>query len=311
MKIAIVGAGGMGSVYGAKLSTVPENEVYLIDVFKEHVDKINSQGLILEFNGVDNYYKNLKATSNAEGVGVCDLAIIFVKGTTTESALKMNSALFGPNTMALTLQNGWGNVDVISSIIGEDNVAAGTTEQGAVLLEPGKVRLGNNGKGKTVIGDLRGGASDRIKKVAKTLSDAGFETYTSDNVKNLIWDKLLVNVGINGVGAATNLRNGQLITIPEANEIYVAAIKEGIEVAKALGVTLSDEDPVKHVNNVCEFSAPNQSSMLVDVVRKRMTEIDLINGVIVREGKRLGIPTPVNMVITNIVKIKQMQYNEA
>jgi len=310
MKIAILGAGGMGSNYGGKLSTVPENEVYLLDVFEAHVNKVNSDGLTIEFNGADTVYKNLKASTKAEDVGVCDLVLIFVKGTATAEALISNKALFGPDTMALTLQNGWGNVEVISSVIGPDNVAAGTTEQGAVFVGPGKVKVGNNGKGKTVIGDLRGEVTDRIKTVAKTLSDAGFETYTSGSVKNLIWDKLLVNVGINGVGAATNLKNGQMITVPEANEIYVAAIKEAMEVAKALGIKFSNPDPIGHVDEVCEFSAPNQSSMLVDIDKKRITEIDFINGYIVREGKRLGIPTPVNMSITNMIKIKQMQYGE-
>ncbi len=309
MKICILGAGGMGSLYGAHLSTVPENEVWLVDVFKAHVDKINKDGLCIECNGVDTYYKNLKAVENSSEIGVCDLVVLFVKGTNTRQAIEANKNLFGPETMCMTVQNGLGNAEVIASIIGDENVACGTTEQGARLLEPGKVLDMNKGKGKTVIGDVHGGVTPRVEKVGDALRAAGFETYVSESVRTLIWDKLIVNVGINGCCAAMNLTNDQVWTIPEANWIHVAAVNEAIAVAKGLGVKLSYDDPLAHVKEVCGFTVGNRCSMLVDVDNKRKTEIDLINGAVVREGKKLGIPTPVNETIVNIVKVKELQYN--
>jgi len=310
MKICILGAGGMGSLYGAHLSTVPTNEVWLVDVFKAHVDKINESGLCIECDGKDTYYKNVKATTDSSEVGECDLVVLFVKGTATRSAVESNKCLFGKDTMALTVQNGLGNAEVIASIIGDENVACGTTEQGARLLEPGKVLDMNKGIGKTVIGDVHGGVTPRVEKVGEALREAGFETLVSESVRTLIWDKLIVNVGINGCAAAMNLTNNEMWTIPEANQIHVAAVNEAIAVAHGLGVKLSYADPLAHVKEVCGFTVGNRCSMLVDVDNKRPTEIDLINGAVVREGKKLGIPTPVNETLVNIVKVKQRKYNE-
>lgn len=310
MKICVLGAGGMGSLYGGKLSAIPENEVWLVDVYEAHVKKIQEDGLCIQCNGTDTYYKNAKAVTDSSSIGPCDLVIIFVKGTATRAAIQSNISLFGPETMALTVQNGLGNADVIGEIIGYDNVVCGTTEQGARMLSPGKILDMNKGVGKTVIGDIRGQITPRIEAVGKVLREAGFETLVSESVSGLIWDKLIVNVGINGCCAAMNLTNDEMWTIPEANAIHVAAVNEAIAVARALGVRLSYEDPLAHVKEVCGFTVGNQCSMLLDVLNERPTEIDLINGAVVREGKRLGIPTPVNEVIVNLVKVKQLKYSK-
>lgn len=309
MKICVLGAGGMGSLYGGRLSAVPENEVWLVDVFKAHVDKINSDGLCIECDGKDTIYKNVRATSDSSQIGVCDLVIVFVKGTATKAAIESNRGLFGPNTIALTVQNGLGNADVIGGIIGYDNVACGTTEQGARLIEPGKILDMNKNVGKTVIGDIRGGATDRIEHIGEELRKANFETYVSSDVIGLIWDKLIVNVGINGCAAAMELKSGELWSIPEANWVHVHAVNEAIAVARALGVKLSYDDPLAHVKEVCGFTAGNICSMLVDVLRKNQTEIDTINGAVVREGRKVGVPTPVNETLVNMVKVKQMFYD--
>lgn len=310
MKICVLGAGGMGSLYGGKLSAVPTNEVWLVDVYRDHVKKINEDGLCIQCDGKDTYYKNAKAVEDSSVIGPCDLVIIFVKGTATRAAIEANKGLFGPDTMALTVQNGLGNAEVIGEIIGYDNVACGTTEQGARMLAPGKILDMNKGVGKTVIGDIHGQVTPRIEAVGAVLREAGFETHVSESVNGLIWDKLIVNVGINGCAAAMNLTNDELWSIPEANVIHVAAVKEAIAVARALGVKLSYEDPLAHVKEVCGFTVGNQCSMLLDVLNERPTEIDLINGAVVREGKKLGVPTPVNEIIVNLVKVKQRKYGK-
>jgi len=165
MKIAIVGAGAMGCLYGAKLSAVPANEVFLIDVWKEHIDMICKNGLQMEENGELLTYKNVTAACDAESVGTCDLAIVFVKSTLTEQAVKSNRAIFGPQTTALTLQNGLGNIDIICNEIGAENVIAGTTAHGATMLGPGKMR--HAGSGKTIIGELDGIHSSRVEKARR------------------------------------------------------------------------------------------------------------------------------------------------
>lgn len=299
MKIAIIGAGAMGCLYGAKLSTVPDNQVFLLDIWKEHVDAINNGGIYMEENGELLRYNHLTAATDATGVGIVDLAIIFVKSTLTEQAVEANKAVFGNDTIAITLQNGIGNIESIGSLIGTDNVMAGTTAHGATMLGPGKMR--HAGVGKTIIGELSGVRTKRINKIAELFSTAGLEVEVSENVLGLVWDKLLVNVGINALTGITKLTNGELLQYPEIEEILEEAVKEGIAVAKAKGIVLGFTDPVEHTKEVCKATAANKSSMLQDVLKHKPTEIEMINGAVVREGKSAGLATPVNQVLCALI----------
>ena len=237
MKIVIVGAGAMGCLYGAKLSSVPTNEVYLLDVWKDHINAIRGQGLLMEEQGNFIKYDKVKATSDADSIGFCDLAIVFVKSTLTGEAVKSNRAVFGPNTMALTLQNGLGNIDIISDEIGSKNVIAGTTAHGATMLGPGKMR--HAGSGKTIIGELDGNISPRIENIAQILINAGLDTDISVNVLGLVWDKLLVNVGINALTGITQLHNGELLNHPEIENLLEKAVKEAEIVLWQRGLNLA------------------------------------------------------------------------
>jgi 2-dehydropantoate 2-reductase len=303
MKIAVIGAGAMGCLFGAKLSAAPTNEVWLIDVWKDHIDAIRQFGLTMEENGENLHFENLKSTSNAEEASRCDLALVFVKSTLTGEAVRKNKAVFGPETMALTLQNGLGNIDLISAEIGSHNVLAGTTAHGATMLGPGKMRHAGNGK--TIIGELSGVTSERLERIAEVFRNAGLETELSENVLGLVWDKLMVNVGINALTGITKLQNGELLSHPEIEELLEAAVKEAHSVAKAKGIRLSYEDPVSHTKDVCRATAANRSSMLQDILNQKQTEIDMINGAIVREGKALKIDTPVNLALTNLIRFLQ------
>lgn len=299
MRIAIIGAGAMGCLYGGKLSTVGNNQVFLLDVWKEHINAINTEGLYMEEDHELLNYHNLTATTDAFTVGVVDLAIIFVKSTLTEQAIEGNQAVFGDSTIALTLQNGMGNIDRIGSLIGAKNVIGGTTAHGATILGPGKIR--HAGVGKTIIGELSGLKSKRINEIAKTFSAVGLEVEISENVLGLVWDKLLVNVGINALTGITGLTNGELLAYPEIEEILEEAVKEGAAVANAKDMVLGFSDPVAHAKEVCRATSSNKSSMLQDMLGHKPTEIDMINGAIVREGKSTGVATPVNQVLCNLI----------
>lgn len=303
MKIAIVGAGAMGCLYGAMLSTVPKNQVYLLDVWKDHVDTINAQGLMMEEQENFTNYNSIIASSDAESVGPCDIVIVFVKSTLTSLAVKSNLAVFGSNTIILTLQNGLGNANLIREAVGNNNVIVGTTAHGANMLGPGKVR--HAGSGKTIIGEIDGNLSSRIEKVYLVFKEAGIDTDISYNVLGLVWDKLLVNVGINALTGITQLNNGDLLKYQEIEEILEAAVKEAMDVAIAKEIKLCYVDSVAHTKEVCAATAANKSSMLQDVINHKLTEIDMINGAIVREGKIMRIDTPVNMVLTNLIKFIQ------
>jgi len=198
-----------------------------------------------------------------------------------------------------------GNIDLIRTEIGDQNVVAGTTAHGATMLGPGKMR--HAGSGKTIIGELDGSLSQRIQMIAQVLRDAELETEISGNVLGLVWDKLLVNVGINALTGITGLHNGELLKHPEIEALLEAAVEEAAAVAKAKGIILDDQDPVAHTKQVCTATAVNKSSMLQDVLNHKQTEINMINGAIVREGMALGISTPVNMVLTNLITFIQKQ----
>lgn len=303
MKIAIVGAGAMGCLYGAKLSKIKSNQLFFIDVWKDHIDAINENGLTMEENGIPIKYEGLFAMNDPASIGFVDLAIIFVKSTLTSEAMNKNKSIFGPDTIAITLQNGLGNFEIISKIISSKNVLAGTTAHGATMIGPGKMR--HAGTGITIIGELTGEITDRIKRIELLFNEAGLETIVSDNVIGLVWDKLLINVGINALTGITRVENGRLLEYPEIEQLLELAVIEAMKVAIRKGIKLSFDDPVGHTKDVCKSTAKNKSSMLQDVLKRNKTEIEMINGAIVKEGKALDIETPVNLVLTNIIKFIQ------
>lgn len=307
MKVVIVGAGAMGSIYGGFLAEAG-NEVYFLDVFQEHVDTINRDGLWIEGTSGDRYIKNIKATSNPEEVGVVDLAIVFVKSTITDIAIQQNKAVIGENTVVLTLQNGLRNIEKLETVVKKEQIIAGTTSHGANLLGPGRIK--HAGHGDTTIGELDGTITERIENIAKVFKDANLDPVkVSDNVMGLIWDKLLSNVGINPMTALTGLKNGEVLDHEESESMAVEAVKEGAKVADAIGIKLNFDDPVEHFKEVSRNTGENISSMLSDVMNKRKTEIDNINGAIVKLGEENGVDTPVNKVLTNMVLLKEKLYN--
>lgn len=305
MKIVVLGAGAMGCLYGGMLAEAG-NEVWLLDVWKEHVDVINEKGLYIETSKGNKHIKNIRATTDPSDIGVVDLVLVFVKSTITEIAIAQNKKIFGTNTIALTLQNGLGNIEKMASVIDGKNIIAGTTAHGSTMLGAGKIR--HAGVGKTHIGEIDGRVCERIQKISEVFNDAAIETDISENVMGLIWGKLMVNVGINALTAITGLKNGQLVDFIETEELLELAVTEAWAVAKRKGIELPYNDPVSHTKEVCKATAGNRSSMLQDVSNKRKTEIEMINGAIVREGKALAIDTPINKVLTNLISVMQKNY---
>ncbi len=301
MNVTVLGAGAMGSLFGGLLAR-SGNQVTLLDIWQEHVDAIDRDGLLIEEDTTIRI-KNIKAASPPAAIDKTDLLIVFVKSTVTGEALEQVKGALGPDTIVLTLQNGLGNVEKISACVGQENVIAGTTAHGSTLLGPGKVR--HAGRGLTVIGEINGQVSSRVLQIASMLNEATIQTKVTDNVLGLIWDKLLVNVGINALTAITGLENGKLLHFRETEELLEMAVSEGIRVARAKGIMLGYDDPIAHTKEICSLTGKNKSSMLQDILNKRKTEIDTINGAIVREGEQLGIETPVNKVLTNLIKTVQ------
>ncbi len=306
LRIAIIGAGAMGSLYGGYLSK-GDNDVYLVDIWEDHINRINDKGLIIVEKDVEILVKP-RGITDSKDMGPMDLVIVFVKSIHTKNAIENNLPIIGPQTMVLSLQNGYGNSDDISQYVQKSNIILGTTSHGATMLEPGKIK--HAGKGKTYIGKLTRGKDENLIKIRDLLNEAGFETVISDNVMELIWSKLLVNVGINALTAILEINNGQLLEWEEGKELLVLAVSEGVRVANGLGLDFDKEEVVSHVMDVARATGENKSSMLQDILNKRKTEIEKINGAIVKEGEKIGLETPVNRVLVDLIKVKELLRGE-
>lgn len=236
-----------------------------------------------------------------------DLVLICVKSYKTKEACQTIKPRLTPETVVVSLQNGVGNIEILEEIFGRERVLGGVTAEGATLLGIGMIR--HAGQGETIIGP-KGSPHSPVKKIIDAFNRAGFKTRSVDNVSDLIWGKLIINVGINALTAITRLKNGRLPQLSGTRLIMEEAIKEAVAVVAAKNIQLPYPDPLGRVMEVCEATAGNMASMLQDVLKERMTEIDFINGAIVREGRSRGIPTPVNLTLTSLVQTIQETYQE-
>ncbi len=303
MKVGVIGAGAMGSLIGGLLARAGE-EVWLIDVWEDHISTIKREGLtIIEKDRELNIPVN--ATLDPIEVGPVELGIVMVKSYHTRDAAVTALSLKDENSLFITLQNGLGNIEILMEVLGEDSVIAGSTSQGATLLSPGKIL--HAGAGKTFIGELNGRKSKRTMKVAEVFNNAGIETEVTEDIMHILWTKLLVNVGINALTAVTGIKNGEILDYPEAEEILEDAVSEAMMIAKHKGIEFGSEI-VDKVKEICRLTAPNRSSMGQDIDNQRRTEIEAINGIIVREGGRMGINVPVNKTLYRLIKVIEGRY---
>ena len=303
MKIAVVGAGAMGSLFGALLAESGA-EVWLLDVWPEHVSAVARDGLQIEREGRNRRVK-MQAVTDPAKIGAADLVIIFVKSTHTVAAAKVAAGLMDPGGMALTLQNGLGNADVIARSIPPSRIIAGTTAHGATMLGAGHIR--HAGVGSTTIGLWAPDADSKIEPVNTLFATAGIATEVVENVRTVIWNKLLVNVGINAITALTGIKNGQILDLAPTRNLCRMAVEEGMAVARAHQIDVR-EDAVDHVLAVARATAANRSSMGQDVDHCRPTEIRTINGAVVREAEKVGLATPVNETLSILVETLQAHY---
>lgn len=300
MKICFLGAGALGSTIGALLSE-GGSDVWLINHRKEHVDAINSRGLIITEGGSDRVVK-VKAQGDTSNLEVMDLLIVLVKSFHTEEALRAAGNVIGHETAVMSLQNGLGNEETIASLVGGESVVSGRTYVGGRLEGPGKVVAGILGK-KTVIGEMDGRVTDRIRAIAHEFKGAGLEIEVSENIKGMIWDKLLVNAATGPLTAITRLNYGDLYKMEEMAQTAQEAVAEGVAVARKFAVALDTEDP-KEIWLRASAGMPDdfKTSMLQGMERKARSEIDYINGAIVRYGEKAKIPTPVNKTLVACIK---------
>jgi 2-dehydropantoate 2-reductase len=300
LKIAILGAGALGCAIGATL-TEGGHETWLLDRSPAHVDAMRSCGLQVDDANGSRHVRVRAATSAAE-VGAADVVIVLVKSFHTEEAMRGAPQLIGPDTAVLSLQNGLGHEDVLAEVVGRERVLAGKTYVGGVLRGAGHIESGVAGKF-TYIGELDGTVTARVKTIADAFNAAGIATVVSDNIVGTMWDKLLVNVATGAVTAITGLTYGQLYDEPLLKATALSAVAEAIAAAQAAGVTLSMTNPEQVWALAAEgLPAAFKTSMLQSLEKGSITEIDHINGSVVRWGARHGVPTPVNATLVACIK---------
>lgn len=300
MKICILGAGSLGCAIGGMLAA-DGAEVTLINRNADQVAAINARGLVLTTAQGEKVVR-ARAAQSCAGLSTVDLLIVLVKSFDTRTAIEGAMDVVGTDTTVLSLQNGLGHEDVLAEFVAPKNIVAGKTYAGGMITKPGHVIARTAGKD-TIIGELDGTISDRVKEIAAVFSRANVPTTVTDNIVGTIWDKLLVNVATGALSAITRLPYGALYQAAAVETCAVAAVEEAMAVARSADVKISYADARRPWLAAAEGLPPEfKASMLQSLEKGSRTEIDYINGSVVRVGKRHGVPTPVNETLVACVK---------
>jgi 2-dehydropantoate 2-reductase len=274
-------------------------DVVLIRRNREHVNVIRDQGLKLEGVSGDRTLRPEIVADPAEA-GTVDLALVLVKAYDTSEAVGAVDKILAPNGVVLTLQNGIGNFEILDKAF-PGRVLMGTTTNGALALAPGKVR--HTGVGQTLLGEADGSTSERALQVTSLLEKikAG-PVQVVNNAMGCVWSKLIVSAAINAPATLLRVRNGDLPATESGKALIHGVVEECLKVVQARGIALVFDDPEAHVIAVCQATAPNINSMFQDIRAGRRTEIDFINAALSREGEQLGIATPVNRTLAQLIQ---------
>jgi 2-dehydropantoate 2-reductase len=305
MRVTIVGPGSVGLLWAVRLAGAGA-EITLLDHRPARAAQLAQTGVFLE-DGEGQTHLPLVATADpAMALAKADLALVCVKAYHTAEVARTLAAHLPQEARALTLQNGAGNVEALVAALGAGRVLGGITSEGATLLAPGRAR--HAGRGQTHLGRAEGPPDAFVLALADLFNRAGFATSPAQGARNLIWTKLLVNVGINALTAILNVPNGRLLELAAAAEMMALAVAEAEAVGKAAGVDFLHQDMLAEVRQVAARTAVNISSMLQDVRARRATEVDYINGAVCRRGAELGLATPVNLSLTRLVQAMEQDY---
>lgn len=301
-KVAIVGCGAMGSVYAA-LMVDAGHDVHAVTLWEDHAAAMANNGLRVEGASGDRTVEIHAGTSTA-GIGPCDLVIIATKAFDVEAAARSLAPLLGPNTTVQAVQNGLGSAERVAAIIGPDQLAVGVVGGfGASLRAPGHVH--HNGMEMIRFGAFAGLPRPALEASAAVWESAGFKVRIFEDLRQMVWEKLIFNVTFSGPSSLTGLTIGGIMADPNAWQVAHACTREAVAVANAAGIRLDVGDPYEHVRKLGERIPGARPSMLLDYLAGRRSEIDVINGAIPREGAKLGVPTPINEMVVALVKARE------
>ncbi len=292
-EILIVGTGAMALLFGGHLAASGV-KVALLGTWEEGIQAVREKGIRITGETGEFAYP-VKATSDIKEIKRVPFALVLVKSWQTERAARQLEEVMQHDSVALTMQNGLGNLAILRDVLGEERTALGVTTYGATLLEPGLVRRGGEGV-------ISLGIHPRLGTLKVYLQQAGFSIHETPDLSSLVWSKLIINAAINPLTALLGVTNGELLESGAARKIMSIAAEEVASIASAKGIKTSFKDPALAAEEVAAATSGNISSMLQDIRRNSLTEIDAICGEIVREGKRLNVPTPVNNLLFQLVQ---------
>jgi 2-dehydropantoate 2-reductase len=297
MRICVIGCGAVGSLFAAHLAKTGEAEVWAYDVWKEHTDAIRKHGLRL--SGAAEFTAQLKATCDPKELPRCDYGIVATKAIHTRSAIAQVARIFDENSAVCSVQNGVGNEEIIAEHV--KYVIRGTTFPAGHPVAPG--HIGYDIKGDTWIGpfELTHTAMEKVEELAGLLTRSGMNTIALKDARGAQWTKLIFNASTNPVGALTLLHHGAATRFAPTAQLFNDLISEGEAVAKKLGIELHG-DPRQLVQKGANAPGKHRASMLQDVLAKRQTEVDFMNGAIVQWGDKVGVPTPLNKALWQLIK---------
>lgn len=296
MKIAVIGAGAMGSIYGGHLSL--HNDVTLIDTNPKVIETVQQNGLKIEENGQENIYRPAAAISS-EGMEPVDLIILFVKALYSKAALSGNRNLIGSDTYVMTLQNGSGHEDILGEFVPQDHIIIGTTEDNGAVLGFGHIRHG--GVGNTNVGMLTEDKEDFLNRLKESFDSCGFNVRIHPNIQQLIWDKLFTNVSLSAVTAVLQVNIGYIAANEYAWKMTMALLHEAVETAHALGLEADEEKLAEKIKATSAGSPEGVTSICADIRAGRKTEVDTISGSVVRAAHKAGVPVPVHEFVVNTI----------
>jgi 2-dehydropantoate 2-reductase len=295
MRICVVGCGAIGSLFAAHLGRLPDAEVWAFDVAEAQVRAINDSGLRL--TGTDPVVSTVRARTDGAEIPPCQLGIVATKSLHTESAMMATAGVFADGAVC-SVQNGVGNEEIVARHV--PRVIRGTTIVAGSVPAPGVVHL--DAPGDTWIGPFepQPARMDEVRLLADLLTRGGLRTTAMTDSRGAQWTKLIFNAATSPVAALTGLTMGRLGGAAEARELISGLAAEGCAVADALGITL-DDDPMALIDAAFSHAHGHQPSMLQDALARRRTEIDVLNGGIVRMGREIGVPTPLNQAVTALI----------
>jgi 2-dehydropantoate 2-reductase len=297
VKICIVGCGAIGSIFGAHLARLADVEVHAYDVWKEHTRAINERGL--HISGAADFTARLHATSDPKEIPSCDFGIVATKSTHTGRAIEQTAHIFGASSAVCSVQNGVGNEEILAQHV--PCVIRGTTFPAGHVIEPGHVGFDINGD--TWIGPFEPTHTPyaRVEQLAELLNRSGLRVIPLQDARGAQWTKLIFNASTNPVGALTLLHHGAAARFAQTGALFNALIAEGEAVAKALGIELHG-DARALVQKGANAPGKHRASMLQDILAKRQTEVDFMNGAIADWGEKTGVPVPLNRAVWELVK---------